>query len=86
MTICFKFKFETLTGENLGEYITNEKGTIELDVQKDLNILKEQKIKVTEIEVPGNYYIDNDNNSKIIDIEWGKDISLKFENESLSSV
>ena len=35
-----KFKFETLTGENLGEYITNEKGTIELDVQKDLNILK----------------------------------------------
>lgn len=78
-----KFKFETLTGENLGEYITNEKGTIELDVQKDLNILKEQKIKVTEIEVPSNYYIDNDNNSKIIDIEWGKDISLKFENEKI---
>lgn len=78
-----KFKFETLTGENLGEYITNEKGTIELDAQKDLNILKEQKIKVTEIEVPSNYYIDNDNNSKIIDIEWGKDISLKFENEKI---
>lgn len=78
-----KFKFETLDGENLGEYITNEKGTIELDVQKDLNILKEQKIKVTEIEVPSNYYIDKDNNSKIIDIEWGKDISLEFENEKI---
>lgn len=78
-----KFKFETLTGENLGEYITNEKGTIELDVQKDLNILKEQKIKVTEIEVPSNYYIDKDNNSKIIDIEWGKDIFLEFENEKI---
>lgn len=78
-----KFKFETLTGENLGEYITNEKGTIELYVQKDLNILKEQKIKVTEIEVPSNYYIDKDNNSKIIDIEWGKDIFLEFENEKI---
>lgn len=78
-----KFRFETLDGENLGEYITNENGIIELDVQKDLNILKEQKIKVTEIEVPDNYYIDEENNSKIINTEWGKNISLTFENEKI---
>lgn len=78
-----KFRFETLKGENLGEYITNENGIIELDVQKDLRILKEQKIKVTEIEVPDNYYIDEKNNSKIISIEWGKDISLEFQNEKI---
>ena len=76
-----KFRFETLDGKNLGDFTTNDKGIIELDVQKDLNIFQEQKIKVTEIETPNNYVLDKENNSKLIDITWEKDISLQFENE-----
>ena len=73
------FRFETLDGKYLGEYTTDSKGLIELDCQKDLNILQEQKIKITEIKVPVNYVIDT-NNTKVVDIVWGKNISLEFRN------
>ena len=75
-----KFRFETLDGKNLGEYTTNSNGIIDIDVQKHLGILKEQKIKVTEISAPSNYTI-NSNNSKIVEIKWENNISLNFENE-----
>lgn len=75
------FRFETLDGKNLGEFTTNENGVIDLDVQKNLNIVKEQQIKVTEIAVPSNYNIDTENNSQIVDIKWEQNISLTFKNE-----
>lgn len=77
------FKFETLDGKELGRYITGENGVIELDVQKDLKIFKEQKIKVTEIAVPDNYYIDKENCSQIIDIKWGENAVIEFQNEKI---
>lgn len=52
------FLFETLNGKNHGEFITNANGIIELDVQKNPNILSEKKIKVTEIKAPENYILD----------------------------
>lgn len=73
------FKFETLDGKNLGEYTTDSNGLIELDFQKDLNILQEQKIKITEIKVPDNYVLDT-NNTKVVDIVWGENILLEFRN------
>lgn len=77
------FRFETLDGINLGEYTTGKNGVIELDVQKDLKIFKEQKIKVTEIKVPDNYTIDEENNTKIIDIKWGESETITFVNEKI---
>lgn len=77
------FKFETLDGKELGRYITGENGVIELDVQKDSKIFKEQKIKVTEIAVPDNYYIDKENCSQIIDIKWGENAVIEFQNEKI---
>ena len=77
------FKFETLDGEELGKYVTGENGIIQLDVQKDLKLFKEQKIKVTEIAVPDNYYIDEENCSKIIDVKWGENITIEFQNEKI---
>lgn len=77
------FKFETLDGKELGRYTTGENGVIELDVQKDLKIFKEQKIKVTEIAVPDNYYIDKENCSQIIDIKWGENAVIEFQNEKI---
>ncbi len=77
------FKFETLDGKDLGNYITGENGVIQLDVQKDLKLFKEQQIKVTEIAVPENYYIDKENCSKIIDVKWGENITIEFQNEKI---
>lgn len=77
------FKFETLDGKELGKYITGENGIIQLDVQRDLKLFKEQKIKVTEIEVPDNYYIDEENCSQIIDIKWGENTTIEFQNEKI---
>lgn len=77
------FKFETLDGKELGRYTTGENGVIELDVQKDLKIFKEQKIKVTEIAVPDNYYIDKENCSQIRDIKWGENAVIEFQNEKI---
>ena len=77
------FKFETLDGKDLGNYVTGENGVIQLDVQKDLKLFKEQQIKVTEIAVPENYYIDKENCSKIIDVKWGENITIEFQNEKI---
>ena len=77
------FKFETLDGQDLGNYVTGENGVIQLDVQKDLKLFKEQQIKVTEIAVPENYYIDKENCSKIIDVKWGENITIEFQNEKI---
>lgn len=77
------FKFETLDGEELGKYVTGENGVIQLDVQKDLKLFKEQKIKVTEIAVPNNYYIDKENCSQIIDVKWGENTTIEFQNEKI---
>ena len=77
------FKFETLDGKDLGNYVTGENGVIQLDVQKDLKLFKEQQIKVTEIAVPENYYIDKENCSKIIDVKWGENTTIEFQNEKI---
>lgn len=77
------FKFETLDGKELGKYVTGENGVIQLDVQKDLELFKEQKIKVTEIAVPDNYYIDKENSSQIIDVKWGENTTIEFQNEKI---
>lgn len=77
------FKFETLDGKELGKYVTGENGVIQLDVQKDLKLFKEQKIKVTEIAVPDNYYIDKENCSQIIDVKWGENTTIEFQNEKI---
>ena len=77
------FKFETLDGKELGRYTTGENGVIELDVQKHLKIFKEQKIKVTEIAVSDNYYIDKENCSQIIDVKWGENAVIEFQNEKI---
>ena len=78
-----KFKFETLEGELIGEYITGENGIIKLDAEKDLKLLGEQKIKVTEIQVPEEYYIDEENCTQVIEVKYGETAVAKFVNEKI---
>lgn len=77
------FRFETLTGENLGTYTTGKDGIIELDAEKDLKIFKEEQIKVTEIAVPDIYYIDKDNCTQVLNLKYGETAVAIFKNEKI---
>mgnify|MGYP002558457462 CR=1 FL=1 len=78
-----KFRFETLDGKHLGDFITGENGVIDIDAEKELKIGNEQQIKVTEIEVPDNYYFDKDNCTQIINVKYGETVVARFENEKI---
>lgn len=77
-----KFRISSVSSNKvLGEYITNKKGEIILDIQKDLKIYNEDKIKIEEIEVPSEYYIDYNNNIQIIDLKYNKTNEVIFKNK-----
>lgn len=77
-----KFRISSVdSNEVLGEYITNDKGEIVFDVQKDFKIYNEQKVKIEEIEVPSEYYIDYTNNTQIVDLKFDKINEVTFKNK-----
>ncbi len=79
-----KFRiYSNSTNKILGEYITDKNGEIVIDSQKDLKLLSQDKIRIEEIEVPDEYYIDYNNNSKIINIEYGKTNEVVFKNKKI---
>ncbi|MEG0872397.1 MAG: prealbumin-like fold domain-containing protein [Clostridia bacterium] len=45
--------------------------------------MKEQKIKVTEISVPEEYYIDKDNCTRIVEIKFGETTMIEFQNQNI---
>ncbi len=79
-----KFKiYDAKTKNLLGEYITDKNGEINIDIQKDLNIIGDNNIILEEVEVPDEYYIDKNNNKKEITLEIGKENIVTFENEKI---
>ena len=67
----------------IGEYVTNDKGKICIDVEKDLKIFTNTKIKIKEIEVPYPYVIDENNSNKEIEINVGDNVKVEFKNDKL---
>lgn len=78
-----KFKIYNMQDELLGEYITDENGEIKFDILKKLNIQNGQMIKVKEVEVPPDYYIDKKNDTQIIQIDYDKVNKVIFKNEKI---
>ena len=74
------FRFQDMNGNNLGDFTTNSNGEINVDVQKDLGIITEKQIKVTEISAPSNYVLDT-SNTRTISIKWNDSTSIDFKNE-----
>ncbi|MDO4282244.1 MAG: SpaA isopeptide-forming pilin-related protein [Clostridia bacterium] len=76
-----KFKIsDAITGQEYGEFITDKNGEIVLDML-DIGIDQEKRLKVEEIEVPSNYYIDYDHNVKEIDVKFGQVNEVVFQNQ-----
>lgn len=78
-----KFGIYDMQDNLLGEYITDENGRISFDIFKELGIKSGQKIKVKELSVPDGYYIDEKNNTKIIEVFPRTIEQIVFENEKI---
>lgn len=80
-----KFRIYDLNKEKLlGEFVTDQNGEIIIDLQKDLNIILDSEVVVEEIEVPDGYYIDKENNKKVVLLKSGEENNVIFENEKIS--
>ncbi len=77
-----KFKITNArTGKEYGIFTTDSNGEITLDLISDLKIDEECKVRVEEVEVPKEYYIDYDNNVKEIYLKFGTINNITFENK-----
>ena len=78
-----KFNIYDLDNKFIGSYITDKAGKIYLDVEKDLDIFKNIKVKIQEVEVPYPYIIDKQNSEKVVDLKVGCTTSVEFKNDKI---
>ncbi len=81
-----KFNIYDLDNKLLGTFITDSYGKINIDVESNLKIFKNSKIKIEEVEVPYPYVIDKDNNTKIIDLKVGDSVKVEFKNNKIKEI
>lgn len=84
--ICIpNVKFDIYDSEDniLGSFVTDKDGKIDIDVEKDLKIYKNSKIKIKEMEVPYPYIIDLENSTKIIELKVGNEVNVEFRNNKI---
>ena len=76
-----KFKVYDKNSEKvIGEYVTNDNGEITIDTQKELGVVLNTDVIIEEVEGPDNYYIDRENNRKIVNLKVAEENTVGFEN------
>lgn len=84
--ICIpNVKFDIYDSQDniLGSFVTDKDGKINIDVEKDLKIYKNSKIKIKEVDVPYPYIIDLENSTKIIELKVGNEVNVEFRNNKI---
>lgn len=84
--ICIpNVKFDIYDSQDniLGSFVTDKDGKINIDVEKDLKVYKNSKIKIKEMEVPYPYIIDLENSTKIIELKVGNETNVEFRNNKI---
>lgn len=84
--ICIpNVKFDIYDSQDniLGSFVTDKDGKINIDVEKDLKIYKNSKIKIKEVDVPYPYIIDLENSTKIIELKVGNETNVEFRNNKI---
>ena len=84
--ICIpNVKFDIYDSQDniLGSFVTDKDGKINIDVEKDLKIYKNSKIKIKEVDVPYPYIIDLENSTKIIELKVGNETNVEFRNKKI---
>lgn len=78
-----KFNIYDSQDNILGSFVTDKDGKINIDVEKDLKVYKNLKIKIKEVEVPYPYIIDLENSTKIIELKVGTESNVEFRNNKI---
>lgn len=78
-----KFNIYDMEDNLIGSFVTDKDGKIDIDVERDLKIYKNSKIKIKEIEVPYPYIIDFQNSVKIIKLDAGRQTNVEFKNNKI---
>lgn len=75
-------KFQILDKDDkvIGEYITDKNGKINLELEKDLKIFENTKLKIKEVEVPYPYVISKDSQVKEVNLKVGDNKEVEFKN------
>ena len=84
--ICIQnVKFDIYDSQDniLGSFVTDKDGKINIDVEKDLKVYKNSKIKIKEVDVPYPYIIDLENSTKIIELKVGNEVNVEFRNKKI---
>lgn len=84
--ICIpNVKFDIYDSQDniLGSFVTDKDGKINIDVEKDLKVYKNSKIKIKEVDVPYPYIIDLENSTKIIELKVGNEVNVEFRNKKI---
>ena len=84
--ICIpNVKFDIYDSQDniLGSFVTDKDGKINIDVEKDLKVYKNSKIKIKEMEVPYPYIIDLENSTKTIELKVGNETNVEFRNNKI---
>ena len=84
--ICIpNVKFDIYDSQDniLGSFVTDKDGKINIDVEKDLKIYKNSKIKIKEVDVPYPYIIDLENSTKTIELKVGNETNVEFRNNKI---
>lgn len=81
-----KFQIYNEKNENIGEYTTDKEGKINLELEKDLKIFDNVKLKIKEIEVPYPYVIDENECEKEIELKVGETAKVEFKNKKAEEV
>jgi TQXA domain-containing protein len=81
-----KFNIYDLDDNFLGQFITDENGTVKIDIENDLNIYNNISLKVKEVDVPYPYTIDENNNIQIVNINVGTTSNIEFKNSKIINV
>lgn len=78
-----KFNIYDVNDVFIGDFVTDSNGIIDINIEKDLNIYNDTKIKIKEVNVPYPYIIDDENSVKIIEIKVGNTNKVEFKNERI---
>lgn len=84
--ICIpNVKFDIYDSQDniLGSFVTDKDGKINIDVEKDLKVYKNSKIKIKEMEAPYPYIIDLENSTKIIELKVENEVNVEFRNNKI---
>lgn len=76
-----KFSVYDINNQLLGNYVTDDKGKINIDIESDLKIFKDTTLVIKETEVPYPYVIEENTSQQVVDIKVGETKNVEFKNK-----